>query len=138
MCKCTLPFSINQSTNQPTNQPINQSINLSTELTVQGREPDVTHQTYELVHMQEYWPPVRNFAEQYATSDLDKRYDIDSGEGVKQAEQASQAGVKPPSAVGPFTSDSSQPAQGHHYEGIQNDDWQKVEIDDSHQPKKEL
>ena len=90
--------------------------------------------------MQEYWPPVRTFAERYATSDLDKRYDIDSGEGVKQAEQASQAGVKPPSGVGPFTSDSSLPMQGQQHGGIQSDDWQKVEIDDSHndQPKKEL
>ena len=34
--------------------------------------------------------------------------DDQDGEGVKAAVQASQAGVKPPSAVGPFVSDSSQ------------------------------
>lgn len=36
--------------------------------------------------------------------------DEEALEGVEEAAHASQAGVKPPSAAGPFVSDSSQPS----------------------------
>ena len=49
------------------------------------------------------------FAQQHTSAT--EVYETDGhqdGEGVKAAVQASQAGVKPPSAAGPFVSDSSQ------------------------------
>lgn len=39
--------------------------------------------------------------------------DDQSNAGVQEAVQASNAGVKPPSAVGPFTGGSSGPSQVH-------------------------
>jgi len=63
---------------------------------------------------QEYWPAVIKFAQQYsAPSEADPESDQD-GAGVQEAVQASHAGVKPPSAVGPFTTDSSIPAEAHN------------------------
>lgn len=51
--------------------------------------------------LQDYWPAVMKFVEQHSSSPPsgDKQ---DDGEGVQEAVQASEAGVKPPSAVGPL------------------------------------
>ena len=53
------------------------------------------------VILQEYWPAVMNFVEQHSLSEPASD-EQDAGEGVAEAVQASQAGVKPPSAVGPL------------------------------------
>lgn len=51
------------------------------------------------------------FAQQYTSAhDTDEADDGQPDEGVKAAVHASQAGVKPPSAAGPFVSNSSQPS----------------------------
>lgn len=61
--------------------------------------------------MQEYWPAVIKFAQQYTSAhDTDEADEGPPDEGVKAAVHASQAGVKPPSAAGPFVSDSSLPS----------------------------
>ena len=61
--------------------------------------------------MQEYWPAVVKFAQQHQASGLDEGEELEEEDaGVKEAVQATQAGVKPPSAAGPFVSDSSQVA----------------------------
>lgn len=53
------------------------------------------------------------FAQQHTSArETDETGDGHGDEGVEAAVQASQAGVKPPSAAGPFVSDSSQPAMG--------------------------
>lgn len=55
----------------------------------------------EQVMLQEYWPAVMDFVEQHSLSEAASDGQ-DAGEGVAEAVQASQAGVKPPSAVGPL------------------------------------
>ena len=63
--------------------------------------------------MQEYWPAVIKFAQQHNTvSEIDNSEEEDDrdDEGVEAAVHASQAGVKPPAAAGPFVTDSSQPS----------------------------
>lgn len=47
------------------------------------------------------------FVEQHSSSTI-MSADQDGGEGVQKAMQASQAGVKPPSAVGPLSAGSQQ------------------------------
>lgn len=62
------------------------------------------------IGIQEYWPAVIKFARQHTTvSAVDEAKDKDE-EGVEAAVHASQAGVKPPAAAGPFVTDSSQPS----------------------------
>lgn len=61
--------------------------------------------------MQEYWPAVIKFAQQYTSAhETDEADEGQPDEGVTAAVQASQDGVKPPSAAGPFVSNSSQPS----------------------------
>ena len=60
--------------------------------------------------VQEYWPAVIKFAQQHTSAhETDETGRGQGDKGVEAAVQASQAGMKPPSAVGPFVSDSSQP-----------------------------
>lgn len=51
--------------------------------------------------LQDYWPAVMKFVEQHSSSPPSGD-EQDDGEGVQEAVQATEAGVKPPSAVGPF------------------------------------
>lgn len=53
------------------------------------------------------------FTQQYTSAhDTDEADEGRPNEGVEAAVHASQAGVKPPSAAGPFVSDSRQPSMG--------------------------
>ena len=66
--------------------------------------------------LQDYWPAVMKFVEQHSLSPPSGD-EQDDGEGVQEAVQASEAGVKPPSAVGPlglgsFQDESQQGAAG--------------------------
>jgi hypothetical protein len=63
--------------------------------------------------LQDYWPAVAKFTQHYAHSLEAEPEDDQSNAGVQEAVQATNAGVKPPSAVGPFTDGSSRPSQVH-------------------------
>ncbi|KAL0054970.1 hypothetical protein WJX82_005301 [Trebouxia sp. C0006] len=62
---------------------------------------------------QDYWPAVAKFTQHYAHSLETDPEDDQSNAGVQEAVQATNAGVMPPSAVGPFTDGSSRPSQVH-------------------------
>lgn len=70
--------------------------------------------------MQDYWPAVVKFAQRHtvASDDFSKQED---SEGVAAAVDASQAGVKPPAAAGPFVSDSSQPADAPTVQAVKKE-----------------